>query len=362
MIESHDDRPIAICFGTRPQTIKASVLVPALRERFPVVAIDTGQHYDYEVNALLFEQLHVSPPDVCLEVGSADHATQTARILERAAELFARLAPRAVVVIGDTNSTLGGALAAAKMRIPVVHVEAGVRAKDALLAEEINRRAVDVMSAVLCAPTARAASRLHAEQVPGRTCVTGDVAYDVLRRHLARAVAPGAAGEWPLAPNEPFLLSTFHRAELTGQPAVLVAVLDALARSGLPVVLAAHPRLRAVLDATTYRPPSHVHVVPPLGYFETIGAVCAASAVVTDSGGLQREAYWLETPCVTVRDETEWEETIELGANVLVPPDQAERLAATARTAVERKSRGQGWDTTAYGDGSAAGKIADSIP
>src|SRR5580765_679574 len=153
--------PVVVCFGTRPQVIKASALLTALRRRVPTIAVDTGQHYDFEMNALLYQQLNVEKPDYCLDVGSASHAIQTAAILERVEPILQESHPRAVVVIGDTNSTLGCALAAAKLRLAVVHVEAGLRAADALLAEEINRRVVDAISSVLCAPTARAADRLR---------------------------------------------------------------------------------------------------------------------------------------------------------------------------------------------------------
>jgi hypothetical protein len=192
--------PLALCYGTRPQTIKASVLVDVLGARWPLLTVDTGQHYDYALNALLYEQLGVRSPDVCLDVGSADHATQTAAILTRSAQLFAERRPWTVVVIGDTNSTLGCALAAAKLRIPVVHVEAGLRARDLMMAEEINRRVVDQISSVLCAPSAAAEAQLRGEQVPGVVVRTGDVARDVLARHAGDRPRASALPGWPLPP------------------------------------------------------------------------------------------------------------------------------------------------------------------
>lgn len=352
--------PLAVCYGTRPQVIKASALIEALADRWELLTIDTGQHYDYALNALLYEQLGVRTPTVCLEVGSSDHATQTAAILTRAAEVMASRRPWAVVVIGDTNSTLGGALAAAKLRIPVVHVEAGLRAADVLMAEEINRRVTDSIAAVLCAPSATATQRLRAERPDGEVRMTGDIARDVLARQAPTAPAPGAGAGWPLAHGTPFIFATLHRAELVDHPRTLGAALEALARLDTPVVLAAHPRTRAAMRALALsaRFAERVHVIPPVGYLEAIGCVRDAACVITDSGGVQREAYWLGTPCVTVRGETEWEETVGTGANVLVPPACTETLAAVVR---ERMSARPAWDRDAYGDGCAAQRVRDSI-
>lgn len=358
MSSSAPTRPLlALLYGTRPQVIKASALAAALGARWAVLTVDTGQHYDYALNALLYEQLGVRPPDVCLDVGSGDHATQTAHVLTRAAAVLAERRPRMAVVVGDTNSTLGGALAAAKLRIPVTHVEAGLRGDDALMAEEINRRAVDAVSAVLCAPSAAAAARLRADRAPGAVHQTGDVARDVLLRALARAPEPGG-GAWPLPPGAPYTFATLHRAELVDDPARLAAALDALGRLPLPVVFAAHPRTRAALAAARLAPPPGVCFVPPLGYLETLAAVRDAAAVVTDSGGVQREAYWLGTPCVTVRTNTEWTETVALGANRLVPGGQLAELPAAVGAATDAP---RAWDRDAYGDGTAAARVANAL-
>ncbi|GJG87406.1 UDP-N-acetyl glucosamine 2-epimerase [Gemmatimonadetes bacterium T265] len=354
--------PLALLYGTRPQVIKASVLAAALAPHWDVLTVDTGQHYDYALNALLYAQLGVRPPDVCLDVGSGDQATQTAHVLTRAAEVLSGRGARrpcAAVVIGDTNSTLGCALAAAKLRIPVVHVEAGLRCHDPLMAEEINRRAVDAISAVLCAPSDAAAARLRTEGAPGVVRRTGDVARDALLRALPRAAAASDAGGWPLAAGAPFVFATLHRAELVDDEARLAAAVDQLGRLPLPVVFAAHPRTRAALAAAGVAPPAGVHLIPPLGYLEAIAAVRDAAAVVTDSGGLQREAYWLGVPCVTVRAETEWEETVALGANRLLAVDRVAELPAAVAAAV---AGGAGsWDRDAYGDGSAAAQVVDAV-
>jgi UDP-GlcNAc3NAcA epimerase len=261
-----------------------------------------------------------------------------------------------VVVIGDTNSTLGCALAAKKEDLPLIHVEAGLRSDETNLPEEVNRRTVDVMANLLCAPSAAAASRLESERVPGAVVVTGDVAHDVLLRHIQ------------LAPPSPshgteFALTTFHRAAITSDARALRSVLEALGALEMPVIFAAHPRTRLALERFNLieRVPPSVSLRPPLGYLEAIGAVRDAAVVITDSGGLQREAYWLGTPCVTLRTETEWVETVECGANTLVEPLRA-REALLSAVREQRRARKLGaWATNAYGDGDAAERVAAAV-
>ena len=353
---------LALCYGTRPQVIKASVLRRALASVGPVLAVDTGQHYDYELNSLLYAQLGVEPPDVLLDVGSAGHAEQTAAVLLRAERVLLEHRPRAVVVIGDTNSTVGCALAAAKLRLPVVHVEAGLRAADALMAEEINRRVVDAIAQVLCTPSARATGRVRAERCDAAVHQTGDVARDVLLGALPRLASPGAIA--PEAAHASYCYATLHRAELTDRPERLVAALDALAGMDWPVVLPLHPRTRRVLE--THAPPGRwagrLALLPPVGYLESLTLARSAELVVTDSGGVQREAYWMGVPCITLRRETEWVETVELGANLTVDPDEVgEALPAAIARHRERWATGAGWDRDAYGTGDAAGRVAAAV-
>jgi UDP-N-acetylglucosamine 2-epimerase len=352
--------PVLLCFGTRPQVIKASVLLTELRRRLPTLAVDTGQHYDYELNALLYEQLNIQKPDHLLDVGSGSHADQTAAILTKMESLLRSVDARAVVVIGDTNSTLGGALAAAKLRIPVVHVEAGLRAADYLLAEEINRRAVDAMSALLCAPSARAAARLRAENLAGRIVVTGDIARDVLVRHSQLPWEPGRTAPAGFRPGVPFALATIHRAELTDSPDRLGRILDALGTLGMPVLLPLHPRTRKVITDSKLqdRIAAHVHISAPLGYLENVTCVREAAIVLTDSGGVQREAYWLGTPCVTLRAETEWMETLDCGANVVISPDDAHQLPQVAGRQIRNDRQ---WDRDLLGTGTTGIQIANLV-
>jgi UDP-GlcNAc3NAcA epimerase len=350
-----------VCYGTRPQVIKASRLIPALRGQWDLLTVDTGQHYDYELNALLYKQLDVTEPDICLEIGSGDHAGQTSAILTRVTGVLSRHMPWAVVVIGDTNSTLGSALAAAKLRIPVVHVEAGLRSNDLRMAEEVNRRVVDAISSVLCTPSALGERNLHDEHPLGMVARTGDIARDVLEWAAKDAGPPGTP---PLAAEPPYAFATLHRAELTDDPDALRDVVRALGELPGSVIFAVHPRTRAALERIGLIgsiPPS-VRVSPPLGYLETIRCVRQADVVITDSGGLQREAYWLGTPCVTVRRETEWVETVDLGANTLVAPGRAAADLSDAVTRQrERGRRSKGWNRDAYGAGNAADLIRAAI-
>lgn len=364
MTASQAAKPLALCYGTRPQVIKASVLRRVLGQRWSLFAVDTGQHYDYELNALLYEQLGIQPPHLFLEVGSGAHAAQTGAVLTRAAGAFVARKPWAAVVIGDTNSTVGCALAAAQLRIPVVHVEAGMRAADAMLAEEINRRIVDAISAVLCAPSAAAEVRLRLEHVHGSVVRTGDVARDVLLQNLARAPALREIQGWPLEPGAAFVFATLHRAELTDDATRLAGVVEGLGTLDHAVILAAHPRTRGALErhGLLSRLPGTIRLLPPLGYLEALACVQEAQAVVTDSGGVQREAYWLGTPCITVRAETEWEETLALGANVLVQPEcAAAELGAVVRGRLRRPGQPSLWDRSAYGAGDAAQRVGDAI-
>jgi UDP-GlcNAc3NAcA epimerase len=337
--------------------IKASRLSAALSRAYDVLTVDTGQHYDYELNALLYEQLGVRTPDALLDVGSGTHAVQMAAILTRVADLFVARRPSMVVVIGDTNSTLGCAIAAAQRGIPVVHVEAGLRSGSLVMAEEINRRMVDAISAVLCAPSERSAAQLRAESVPGIVVETGDIAYDVLKGHLQRIASapppiPGVARRYAFA--------TLHRAELTDDRDRFAGVLAALAQLDMPVLLPLHPRTRETIERFGLADviPSNVSVYKPFGYLETLMSIRDAAVVLTDSGGVQREAYWMGTPCITLRQETEWTETVDVGANQLLFPEDAPTMLGSI---VASLSENRAWDRRAYGDGNAASAITAAI-
>lgn len=347
---------LALFFGTRPQVIKASVLRQTLAGSSTVIAVDTGQHYDYSLHQVHYDQLGIAPPDVYLGVGSGTHAEQTAAILVAAAQWIESNRPALAMVIGDTNSTLACALAAAKHRVPVVHVEAGLRATDASMAEEINRRCVDAISTLLFAPSRTAESTLRRERPDAVTHWVGDVAYDVLRRALPHVPELNTLNGYQLAWGSQYVYATLHRAELVDDPSLLDHTMNALSALPLPVVFAAHPRTASALKRMGCSIGPRIHLCGPLGYLESVAMLRGASAVVTDSGGIQREAYWMGVPCVTLRNETEWGETVSCGANRLVPPARAEQLESAVGEAV--LGRGLFWDRTVYGDGTAAERIA----
>lgn len=349
---------IALFFGTRPQVIKASVLRDALRETGVVTAIDSGQHYDYAMHAVHYEQLGILPSDIYLGVGSGSHAEQTGALLGAASRYLTQHHPDLVVVIGDTNTTLACALAAAKMRIPVAHVEAGMRARDQMMAEEINRRCVDAMSSLLFAPSAAAERALQSERLAGLVSRVGDVAYDVLCKFAEKA--PRLDDLTLFQPNmkDGYIFVTLHRAELVDDPGKLRAVVTSLARLTMPVVFAAHPRTAAAIERLGIALGGHLRVLGPVGYLESLTLTRNAKAAVTDSGGLQREAYWLGVPCITVRDETEWTETVDLGANRLISPSSTTILDGAIESAWSSRND---WDRSAYGDGRAAVRIASDV-
>ena len=293
---------LAVAYGTRPQVIKTARLLPALRRRWSVMTIDTGQHYDYELNALLYEQLGVTAPDLVLGVGSGPRDEQLERIQAGCLPLLQAARPRAMVVIGDTNSTLGSALAAARVGIPVVHVEAGLRSHVGAMAEEQNRRQVDALSALLCTPSVAADAWLAAEHLPGRVARTGDVARDVLEFARCAGTIPVALPDWPLAPGEGYLFATLHRAELTNDADRLGGAIETLSRLPLPVVIAVHPRTHhpmTELRMTGLGSPRHA----PLGY----SALAAVQGARRGHRFRRHPASILAgSACLTLRRETEW--------------------------------------------------------
>lgn len=336
------------------------MLAEGLREDWDVVTIDTGQHYDWELNGVHYEQLGVHPPDLFLEVGSGGHAQQTSSVLVRVSEELEQYRPDAVIVIGDTNSTLGCAMAAAKHRIFLAHVEAGLRAEDFHMAEEINRRVVDEVSQLLCTPSVRATEYLSSRACQAQTVAfTGDVARDVLEAAKNQPGVPPAPWE-EHGITRPYVLATLHRAELTSRKEWLSEIIRGLGSLPYPVFFPAHPRTVAVLEEHGLDSiiPDNVFLSAPVGYLDLISWVQNAEAVVTDSGGLQREAYWLSVPCVTIRNESEWVETVEEGANILLAPEDSFGLSDAV---AQHPGRERGWDGAAYGTGKAVKAVRDAL-
>jgi UDP-N-acetylglucosamine 2-epimerase (non-hydrolysing) len=342
--------------GARPQFVKLAPVDRALRAaRHQHVIVHTGQHYDGLLSQVFFDDLGIGQPDFNLEVGSCTAARQVAGILAGLDPVLTSQPPDWVLVYGDTNSTLGGALAAAQHRLPLAHLEAGLRSFDRRMPEERNRVLADHAADLLLAPTPVAMQNLAAEGLRHRTVLTGDVMVDTLTEIRARIDADPARYRPALAGDGPYLLATVHRAETTDDPDRLVATLDALGSCPLPVRLAAHPRL--IERARGFGLPltaGALRAYEPLPYPQMIAAMLASSGVVTDSGGLQKEALLLGVPCTTLRGRTEWPETLHDGWNVLVP-DLRDLPAAVSRP------RPRSHPPSPYGPGGAAGRVVAEL-
>lgn len=320
--------------GARPQFVKAAAVSARLRQRHEEVLLHTGQHYDEAMSDRFFRELALPAPEVTLGVGSGSHGAQTARMLEGIEAAIVREQPDAVLVYGDTNSTLAGALAAAKLHVPVAHVEAGLRSYNRRMPEELNRVVVDQLSAWLFCPSDSAAANLRREGIDRGIHVVGDVMAAVLEQTRARVDAATVAEAFGVRPGD-YAIATVHRADNTDDDRRLLAIVSALSAMEMPVVLPAHPRLTAALARSGAAANGNLRVVDPLGYPAMVALVSGAAMVLTDSGGLQKEAYWLGVPCVTLREETEWVETVAAGWNTLAGADP-QRIAAAARAAVSR--------------------------
>ena len=309
--------------GARPQFIKAFALSRLLRKKHTEILVHTGQHYDYEMSRIFFDELDIPEPAYNLEVGSCPHGEQTGKMLERIEKVLLKEQPDLVLVYGDTNSTLAGALAAAKLHIKVAHVEAGLRSFDRRMPEEINRIVTDHVSDILFAPTKTAVRRLKAEGITNGVYLVGDIMADSLEMAKERAQKSKILEKLRISSGD-YILSTIHRAENTDDPKKMGAILDAMVKCGRQIVLPLHPRTKNVLEKSGLMKKldgSKVRIVEPVGYVDMIALMLGASKVLTDSGGVQKEAYILGKPCITMRESTEWTETIREGWNVLVGSD-----------------------------------------
>ena len=328
--------------GTRPQLIKAAALSAALRARHDEVLVDTGQHWDEQMAGVFFAELGLPRPDHSPGIGGGGHAEQTGRMLLALEPILVAEHPDAVLVYGDTNSTLAGALAAAKLGIPVAHVEAGLRSFDRRMPEELNRVVADHLATWCFAPTPAAVANLAAEGIARGVLQVGDLMQDLAARVVAEVRDPAVLrpiGErlgLALRPGG-FIFATVHRVE-NRDPVAMAAwtdILGAASQPDRPVVLALHPGTAAALDGAGIRLPASVRAVAPQGYRTTLALQLHAAAVLTDSGGVQRESAWLGTPCLVLRDSTEWVEAVAGSGDrmVLVGRDRARAAAELARVA-----------------------------
>lgn len=346
--------------GARPQFIKAAVLSRAFSSfgtNVKEILVHTGQHYDANMSDIFFDELGIPRPDYNLCIGGGSHGQNTGRMLEKLEEIMIREMPSCVLVYGDTDSTLAGALAASKLHIPVAHVEAGLRSFNKRMPEEINRVLTDHISTLLFAPSEIARSNLDNEGVSSdKVFVVGDVMHDAARYYKKYARKPSWFDTLPLSdePNN-FVLCTIHRAENTDDLERMKAILQGLEHSEIPIILPLHPRTFKRLEAYGLGFPDSVFVVEPVGYLEMVWLEANCKLIATDSGGVQKEAYFHEKACVTLRDETEWTELVEAGINVVAGAD-----AAKITNAINSLS----WIASSddiYGDGMAAAKIASIL-
>jgi UDP-N-acetylglucosamine 2-epimerase (non-hydrolysing) len=339
---------VIVVAGARPNFIKIGPLMPALAAAGIDAGIaHTGQHYDARMSDVFFTDLAIPEPRWSLGIGSGTHAVQTGAAMVRLEELFAAESPDAVIVVGDVNSTLAGALAAVKIGIPVVHLEAGLRSWDMSMPEEVNRLVTDQVSSMLLTPTRDALQNLAREGVADARChFVGNIMAESVLRNLALARAREARAEYGLDAKG-YVLATIHRPENTDVPGVLAEIVASLSASPVPVLFPVHPRTAATLSGAGMREGGSLRPIEPVGYLDMLSLQCDAAVVVTDSGGLQEESCVVGTPCLTVRRNTERQITIEAGSNRLVAATQQAITSALAE-ALDSKRHWrvpEGWDT-----------------
>lgn len=344
--------------GARPQFVKAAVLSRAFARHRPdieEVLVHTGQHYDANMSDVFFTEMEIPRPDHNLAVGGGTHGQNTGRMLERIEQLAIDLRPEWMVIYGDTDSTLAGALAAAKLHIPLAHVEAGLRSFNRRMPEEVNRVLADHVSDLLFVPTKAARANLLAEGIAdSKIRVCGDVMHDAALFYRDRARQPAWAEEIELRPGE-FALCTVHRAENTDVDENLMGIIEGFAGSKLPIVLPLHPRTRKRMAERKLSWPDNVVVVDPVGYLEMVWLEVNCRLILTDSGGVQKEAYIHGKPCITLRRETEWVELVESGWNRLVGCDAREINNAIVGASIPKER------PEFYGDGDSARLIVQAL-
>ncbi len=341
--------------GARPQFVKLAPIAKAMEGRAEHVIVHTGQHYDELMSDVFFQDLGIPSPDYNLGVGSGKHGEQTGAMLAGLEKVFEEAKPDVVLVYGDTNSTLAAALAAVKIHIPVAHLEAGLRSFNRRMPEEHNRVLTDHASDLLLSPTQVGMGHLSNEGLAEKSVMVGDVMTDVLyqvREQLAAQGQPLPAG---LEAGD-YYVCTIHRPDNTDEPERLKAIIESLSALSKPVLLLAHPRLKALAESHGIDLAAGSIVLnDPLAYPQLVNAVANSAGVVTDSGGLQKEAFLMRVPCTTIRPETEWVETVQLGWNVLVNDDLSQLAGAVERQAPTPT------DATPYGDGHAARRTVDAL-
>jgi UDP-GlcNAc3NAcA epimerase len=362
---------IITVLGARPQFVKAAPISRAIRahnkfsdpkDQIQDFIVHTGQHYDANMSEVFFEELGISPPSHNLGIGSGSHAQQTGQMLIKVEDILLQEHPDLLLIYGDTNSTLAGALSASKIHIPIAHIEAGLRSFNRRMPEEINRVLTDHMSSILFCPTQQAVTNLSNEGIRRNVFNVGDVMYDAflhfsqiakVRSNILKNIHLQQKTETiPV-----YYLATIHRAENTDDPSRLKSIFEALSYIDTTIVLPLHPRTRNVLKKSAFIPPSNVQIIDPVSYLDMCQLLVNAKLVLTDSGGLQKEAFFAQIPCVTLRDETEWTETVETGWNIIASADPAriQNAVHTLRNTPETQI------SSPYGSGQAASNIVSLL-
>jgi UDP-GlcNAc3NAcA epimerase len=342
--------------GARPQFVKAAMVSRAIGRRnsacgatkISEIILHTGQHYDYNMSRVFFEELSIAEPHYDLGVGSGSHGKMTGAMLGTIEPVLTKERPDWVLVYGDTNSTLAGALAAAKLNVPVAHIEAGLRTFDRRMPEEINRLLTDHISSLLLCPTENAVRNLGREGISSGVHNVGDVMYDAALHYGGRASCPFRAG--------PYALASLHRAENTDDPRRLKSIMSAMNSSPVPIVFPVHPRTRRALERCQIAVSGAMEMLDPVTYLAMLGYLKGCAFVITDSGGLQKEAYFFRKKCVTLREKTEWTELVDCGASRIVGADES-AIRNSFSWALEPSAMPEGL----YGNGRAAAQIVDRL-
>ena len=337
--------------GARPQFIKVKPIIEEVRKhKIHHILLHTGQHYDYEMTKIIFEELEIPEPDYNLNVGSHSHGKQTGIMLERIEKVLMKEKPDVVIVYGDTNSTLAGAVASVKLEIPVAHIEAGLRSFNKKMPEEINRILTDRISDFLFCPSEVAVENLKKEGIERGVFFVGDIMYDIFLKYREKLEEEKVLKKFGLTPSG-YILLTIHRKENTDNPENLKKILESVGESKELAIFPLHPRTKKIILEKEVKIPENIKVIKPVSYLEMLVLEKNSKKILTDSGGVQKEAYWFGIPCITLREETEWIETVEEGMNILVGSDKDKILEAIRKVSPEKRIE------NIYGNGKTGRKI-----
>ena len=345
---------IVTVIGARPQFIKACMLSKSFNQDPSIqeILVHTGQHYDSNMSDIFFQQLKMSKPNYNLNVGSGTHAEQTGSMLIKLESIYIKEKPDAVLVYGDTNSTLAASIAASKLHIPIIHVESGLRSFNRNMPEEINRIVTDHLSTLLFCPSQEAADQLNNESIQNGVHVTGDIMYDAVLHYRVEAINYSTLLERNQLSSGQYYAATIHRAENTDHPTRLTSIIKAFSQLDLPVIMPLHPRTKkmlADLHLLNLGKKSNLQFISPVDYFDMLSLMSQAKAILTDSGGVQKEAYMLKVPCITLRDETEWTDTVRAKWNQLVSANNSSAIIKTVSKAEKPTNH-----PALFGDGHSA--------